>query len=69
MEELKLFVVTFKGPDPCFKLQVARNAEEAFLHCFNTHVSREGHEKASCTVQEAVVEGYDITVKPAGTGK
>jgi hypothetical protein len=65
LEELKLFVVTFKGPDPCFKLQVARNAEEAFLSCFNKHTSREGHEKASCTVTEAAVAGYEITVTPA----
>ena len=69
MEELKLFVVTFKGPDACFKLQVAKSAEEAFLSCFNKHTSREGHEKASCTVLEAAVEGYDIIVRPAGSGK
>lgn len=69
MEELRLFIVTFKGPDSCFKLQVAKNAEEAFVSCFNKHTSRAGHEKASCTVHEAVVEGYDITVKPAAGAK
>jgi hypothetical protein len=69
LEELKLFVVTFKGPDACFKLQVAKSAEDAFLSCFNKHTSRAGHEKASCTVLEAVVEGYDIIVRPAGSGE
>lgn len=65
MGELKLFVVTFVGPTPCFKLQVAKNAEEAFLECFNKHTAREGHDKASCKVEEAIVEGYDIAVKPS----
>lgn len=69
MEKLKLFIVTFKGPDACFRLQVAKNAEEAFLSCFNKHTSREGHEKASCSVAEAVVDGYDITVTPAAEKK
>jgi hypothetical protein len=69
LEELKLFVVTFKGPDPCCRLQVAKNAEEAFLSCFNKHTVREGHEKASCTVYEAAVEGYKITVTPAEADK
>ncbi len=64
LEELKLFLVTFGGADPCFKLQVAKNAEEAFLQCFDRHRSRDGHEKASCKVIEVSVEGYDIVIKP-----
>ena len=67
MEELKLFVVTFKGPEPCFRVQVAKNAQEAFLQCFNKHSVREGHDKASCKVEEVAVEGYDILVRPATT--
>jgi len=64
LDELKLFIVKFAGPEPCVKLQVARNAEEAFLECFNRHARREGGEEASCKVEEARVEGYKIKVIP-----
>lgn len=69
MEELKLFLVTFRGPEPCFRLQVAKNAEEAFLHCFDKHtgvMAREGRDRSSCKVEEAKVEGYDIILRPSG---
>ena len=69
MEELKLYVVTFGGPEPCFRFQAAKNAEEAFLQCFNKHTVREGHDKASCKVEEAKVEGYNIVLRPAGGQK
>jgi hypothetical protein len=68
LEELKLFLVTFRGPDPCFRLQVAKNAEEAFLCCFDKHTgvtAREGRDRASCKVEEAKVEGYEIILKPS----
>jgi len=65
LEKLKLFVVSFGGPQPCFKLQVAKSAEEAFLQCFDKHPRVEGREKASCKVEEVVVEGYNIHVTPA----
>jgi hypothetical protein len=64
LEKLKLFVVSFGGPHPCFKLQVAKTAQEAFLHCFDKHARVEGRDKASCKVEEVVVEGYDIQVTP-----
>ncbi len=69
MDDLKLFIVTFRGPGPCFKLQVAKNAEEAFLQCFDRHAAREGHDRASCRVEEVSVEGYDIVVRPVGAPK
>jgi hypothetical protein len=65
LEKLKLFVVSFGGSQPCFKLQVAKSAEEAFVHCFDGHARVEGRDKASCKVEEVVVEGYDIHVTPA----
>ena len=63
--KLRLFIVKFAGPEPCVKLQVAENAEDAFLECFNKHSARDGHERASCKVEEAKVEGYSIVVTPA----
>lgn len=68
MQKLKLFVVSFGGPEGCFKLQVAKSAEEAFVQCFDKHNRVPGRDKASCKVEEVAVEGYEIHVTPVDKG-
>jgi hypothetical protein len=62
MGELKLFIVSHLGNNPCWRLVVAEDAPSAFLKCMGTKKEVQIQSRKSCQVEEVKIEGYKIKV-------
>jgi len=62
MAELKLFMVSHLGKNPCWRLVVAEDSASAFLKCMNITKLPQKDSRENCRVEEVKIEGYKIKV-------
>ena len=62
MAELKLFMISHLGKNPCWRLVVAEDAPSAFLKCLNSTKEAQRESRENCRVEEVKIEGYKIKI-------
>jgi len=62
-KNLKLFMVSHLGPNPCWRMVIADNPEEAFLQCAHDGRDNTLAKSGSCKIEEIQFDGYEIEIK------
>lgn len=62
MAELKLFIVSHLGKNPCWRLVVAEDSASAFVKCMDITKAAQKESRKNCRVEEVKIEGYKIKV-------
>jgi len=63
MSDLRLYIVSHLGKNPCWGLVIAKSPAEAFLNCMKDTNLLQRESRENCKVEEVQIEGYEIIVK------